>query len=218
MLPLTIPMVLRVMPRAGVAVVTAWIGALEQAMLAFDVYTPERAAMFLANLAVESDELTQLEENLNYRSADRLFAVFRSRFTDVAQAAAVLALGPKAIANHVYANREGNGNEASGDGWRYRGRANGLTFRNNYRAASLACCGDADTLLINPEFVGLPEFGAATACWHWNANGCNAFADAGDFDGVCDATALGHKTKAVGDAEGYARRVHYLGLAREAML
>ena len=217
MLPLTIPALLSIMPKAGDAVV-AWIGPLEQAMVAFDIYSPARAAMFLANVAHESRELTALEEDFHYRSADRLLAVFGHHFADLAEAQRYLQLGPVALASHVYGNRMGNGNEASTDGWTYRGRGpNQLTGRDNYRAASIAICGDADTLLNNPEFLKLPDFGAAASCWHWNAASCSTFADAGDFDGVCDKINIGRKTKALGDAEGFKSREHYLQAALAAM-
>ena len=106
----------------------------------------------------------------------------------------------------------------SSDGYLYRGRGPiGLTFKSNYMACSSAICGDADVLLMNPEFLADPEFGAASAAWYWNLHSCNAFADACDFDGVCDAINLGRKTLALGDSIGYADRLTYLERARRAL-
>lgn len=99
--------------------------------------TNERRAAFLAQISVDSSELHRVEENLNY-SAERLQVVWPRRFPNAA-AAKPYAHDPEALANHTYANRLGNGNAASGDGWRYRRR--GLmqtTGPSNYRAASAA--------------------------------------------------------------------------------
>lgn len=97
-----------------------WVQPFTDAMAKWGIDHPQRAAMFLAQVGVETENLTHFEENLNY-SAARLLAVFPSHFADSADAKRVAALGPKAIANRVYANRLGNGSEASGDGWRHRG-------------------------------------------------------------------------------------------------
>lgn len=215
-LPLTSLRLLAIMPRSE-KVISQWVGPFEQAMAAFGIDTPDRAAMFFANIAHESAELTQLEESFAYRSSERLRKVFPRFFLDDTQADAYLAAGGEAIANLVYANRMGNGDETSGDGWAYRGRGPiGLTFKNNYRSCSLAICGDADTLVKNPEFVMLPEFGAASAAWYWDAVNCNVLADAGDFDGVCDLINLGRKTSLVGDSNGFEDRSKYLERARKA--
>lgn len=209
---LTVPRLLHVMPRA-VNVITDWCGPLQEAMDAYGILeTRNRCAMFLATLAYESAELTRLEESFKY-TPERLLAVFPKRFSNLAECRKYVAMGPEAIASRVYADRLGNGSEASGDGWTYRGRAGGLTFKANYMEASVALCKDADTLLNNPEFVALPEFGAACACWHFEAQGCSASADANDFDGVCDKTNIGHKTQAVGDSNGFRDRVTYLARA-----
>jgi putative chitinase len=214
MFPYTIPMLLRLMPRSK-GVIVAWAGPLEQAMVAFDIVTPERGGMFLANVAHESRELTELEENFNYRTPARLHAVFPRFFVDEDAAAKYIELGPEAIANRVYANRYGNGSEESGEGWRFRGRGPlGLTFKDNYLRCSKKICGDEATLVDNPELVTDPEFGAASAAWYWDTAGCSTSADANDFDGVCDRINFGKKTVAMGDSNGFADRLHYF---REAM-
>jgi putative chitinase len=195
----------------------AWAEPLDQAMAAFGIDTVDRASMFLANVAHESRELTALEENLSYRPA-RLLEVFPRHFKDLAEAERYSSLGPAAIASRVYANRLGNGGEISGDGWTYRARGPiGVTFKSNYMACSVAICGDADTLLKNPEFLRDPEFGAASAGWYWDSRDCNARADAGDFDGVCDLINIGRKTSRIGDSNGFDDRVSYLRRIRAAL-
>lgn len=206
MFPFTIPRLIAAMPRCA-SVAAAWIGPLEQAMAAFDITTDERMAAFLAQCAHESAELTQLEENMNY-SAARLREVFPRHFPDEATANR-FAWCPAEIASRVYAGRYGNGPEASRDGWLYRGRGPlGLTFRDNYRDASIAICG-ADTLLANPEFVAEPDFGAATAAWYWSSRGCNELADRGEFEAI---------TRAInGGLNGFPDRVAHWHRAIEAL-
>lgn len=213
---LTEPLLRAVMPRAIPAL---WLDPLMHAMLAFDIDTAERAAMFLANVAHESVELTRLEESLHYTTTARLRAVFPRYFPNDDVAAEYILEGPEAIANKVYANRNGNGSEASGEGWLYRGRGPvGVTFRSNYAACSQAICGDTKTLLDAPDDLIDPEFGAASAGWYWETARCNESADAGDFDGVCDRINFGRKTIAMGDSNGYADRMQYLVRARNAVL
>jgi putative chitinase len=216
MFPLTVPRLLSIMPRAGVDRAAAWIGAFEQAMLAFAINTPIRMAMYLAQFAHESCELTQLRENMHY-SAAGLRKTFPRHFPDDAIAQRYAALGPEAIANKVYANRLGNGPEESGDGWTYRASGGGLTFKANYMACSADICGDAEILLKNPELGAEPEFGAAAFAWYWSQHKCNELADAGDFDGVSDVVNIGHKTIAKGDSNGFADREKYLARALEVL-
>ena len=109
-----------------VVVLNAW-------MEPFGITTPLRFCHLIAQLALESGEFRYVEENLNY-SADRLMVVFPKYFKDKATAQRY-ARHPEMIANRVYANRMGNGDEASGDGWKYRGRGYiQLTGKQNYLA------------------------------------------------------------------------------------
>lgn len=205
---ITIVRLARIMPNAGDALIK-WLGPLEQAMAAFEILTAPRMAMFLANVAHESRELTALEEDLRYRAAG-LRKIFPRHFSDDAIAEKYAAWGPVAIANRVYADRMGNGPESSGDGWKFRGRGPiGVTGKYNYGRRSTAILGDETTLLEHPEFLCDPEFGAAAAAEHWATNGCNTIADRGDFDGACDVINLGRKTLAIGDSIGFADRVSY---------
>ncbi len=98
----------------------AWISALAKPLLAAGITTPRRVAAFLGQCSAESGGLRELEEDLNY-SATRLCEVWPNRFPDT-EAAEACAMRPEILANRVYAGRMGNGDEASGDGWRFHGR------------------------------------------------------------------------------------------------
>lgn len=207
MFPVTSVRLMAVMPQAGVERCTAFFEPLNAAFLKYDIVTPQRVAMFLANAAHESGELRTLRENLNYRP-EALLRMWPKRF-DAVQAAAY-AHNPEAIANRAYADRMGNRDEASGDGWRFRGGGIfQITGMSAYLAASLDIYGD-QRLVERPELVEEPEAAAMTAAHFWAASRCNSFADAGDFDGVCDVINRGHKTATEGDSNGYINRCAYL--------
>lgn len=154
-----------------------WYEALEQALPDYDINTPERVAAFMAQTAHESGEYRAIKENLNYRAVS-LRKVFPKYFpTD--ELANTYAQEPEKIANRVYANRMGNGPEESGDGYRYCGRGLiQLTGKSNYQAF-------ADSIEITPEEVSeyLATFEGAvqSACWFWEANNLNKWADSGDM-------------------------------------
>jgi putative chitinase len=155
--------------------------ALENARLTSSVNTPARLGHLLGQLFVESAGFTVLEENLNYRDPARLNAVF-SAVKGVADAQALIAKGPQAIANRVYANRLGNGDEASGDGWRYRGSGYiQLTGRDNYRKFGTVVKMDLEN---NPDLARDPASAAQLAFAYWDATGCSALADTGDLEGI----------------------------------
>src|SRR6266481_4067159 len=117
--------------------VAAWVAPLNSALSRFDITDRRRAAAFLAQVAHESSELTHLIENLSY-SAARLIQVWPRRFPTLKKAR-TYERNPEKLANYVYASRLGNGDEASGDGWRYRGRGLiQLTGRSNYASCSTA--------------------------------------------------------------------------------
>jgi len=184
-----------------------FVEPLNAALMAAGIDTPARVAAFLAQAGHESAQLTRLEEGLSY-SAERLLALFPSRLT--AFDAAELARQPERLANRLYGGRMGNGPEGSGDGWRYRGRGIfQVTGRDNYRTCSIAICDDADTLLVNPEFLTDPDYACMAAAWYWGEHDLNRYADAGDFDGLSDMINRGRKTVTVGDAHGYGDRVAY---------
>jgi putative chitinase len=179
----------------------------------FEITTPRRYAAFLSQIAVESENLSRLVENLNY-SAKGLLRVFHSHFDDEDDAADY-DRQPERIANRVYADRMGNGDEESGDGWRFRGRGLiQLTGKDNY-----AECGEAlgVDLLSAPDYLESPEGAARSAAWFWSRHGINAYADKADFDGICDLVNIGHKTKPQGDAHGYDKRLAAYRAALQAL-
>lgn len=157
----------------------AFAEPLRAAMALYDISTPARQAGFVAQCIVESDQLTSLEEDLRYTTEGAAVRAFGSR---VLPHLGRLLRNPKAMANFAYANRNGNGDEASGDGWLFRGRGLfQLTGRENYRRASIGV-GLGGVYLIRPELVAQPSDACLTAAWYWQSNGCNQLVDAGQFD------------------------------------
>jgi putative chitinase len=153
---------------------------LNMTMIRNKIDTPVRQAMFLSQLAHESGNFRFVEENLNY-SVQGLRSVFRKYFPND-EIAAQYARQPEKIANRVYANRMGNGDEASGDGWKYRGRGLvQLTGKNNYADFSLQANNNA---LHEPELVAQPELAAESAGWFWVKNGLNQLSDTRDVRAV----------------------------------
>lgn len=157
--------------------VDQWYKALSEILPEYEITTPQRVAAFLAQCAHESGGFIFLKENLNYKAAS-LRKVFPKYFPDDATAAAY-ANKPQMIANRVYANRMGNGDEASGDGWKYCGRGLiQLTGKNNYTffAASLDIPVEEAS-----EYLETFEGAVQSACFFWEQNKLNQFADAGDI-------------------------------------
>lgn len=159
-----------------------WFHALEQLLPDYEINTPKRMAAFLAQCAHESGNFIATKENLNYRP-ESLVKLF-SKYFDLPTAQKYCALPNKqeAIANKIYANRMGNGDEASGDGYRYCGR--GLiqvTGKANYTDF-------ADSLEIKPEeaaeYMHTFEGAAQSACWFWESRKLNTYADRGDIKGM----------------------------------
>ncbi|TAN58604.1 MAG: glycoside hydrolase family 19 protein [Magnetospirillum sp.] len=167
------------LPAARPTDITRFAPPLTEACAEWGIDTPLRLAAFLAQIAHESGQLRALVENLNY-SAEALLRVFPHHF-DAVQAGAY-ARHPDRIASRGYANRMGNGDEASDDGWRYRGR--GLiqvTGKTNY-----AACGTALglNLIAQPELLEQPGPAARSAAWFWHRNGLNRPADARDIETI----------------------------------
>ncbi|MBN3757244.1 glycoside hydrolase family 19 protein [Paraburkholderia sp. Tr-20389] len=181
-----------------------WVSPLQATCDKYFINTPLRVAAFLAQCGVESARLTALSENLNY-SATGLLTTFPKYFNAVE--AAQYERQPQRIANRVYANRYGNGNEASGDGFRFRGR--GLlqvTFKDNY-----AACGKAIALPLtdHPELLEQPCNAALAAGWYWDSRDLNKLADAGKFEGI---------TRAInGGLNGYSERLALYSAAKRAL-
>jgi len=153
-----------------------WVDALNATFEKFDISTPVRQAAFIGQCGHECGNFKILEENLNYR-AEALQKLWPKRF-DAAKAQ-MCARNPKLIANTVYSSRMGNRDEASGDGWRFRGRGCiQLTGHANYYHAGQAL--DVD-FVMNPDLVATPMYAALTAGWFWNTHKLNQYADSRDW-------------------------------------
>ncbi len=163
-----------------------WHHALEQLLPEYEINTPQRVAAFVAQCAHESGGFMVLKENLNYKAAT-LRKIFPKYFPTDAMAAEYAAKPNKqeAIANLVYANRMGNGGPETGDGYRYCGRGLiQLTGKSNYSwfAASLDIPVEEAA-----EYLQTFEGAAQSACWFWETNNLNRFADVGDIKGLTKA-------------------------------
>lgn len=155
--------------------------ALEAARQASSIDSTRRLCHFLGQIFVETGGFTVMEEDLNYRKPERLDLIF-SAVVGTDDAKALIAKGPEAIANRVYAKRLGNGDEASGDGWRYRGSGyKQLTGRKNYRDIGAIVGMDLEG---EPELARDPEAAAKVAVAFWDANKCSPLADKGDSDAI----------------------------------
>jgi putative chitinase len=154
----------------------AWADTLNEILPQFDITTPSRAAAFIAQTGVESAGFSVLEENLYYTTADRLSAVWPTRFPRGANVTGYLR-NPEALANFVYARRMGNGDVASGDGYRFRGRGLlQITGRTNYSQVGQQI---KLPLQNRPEMLTEPENAALSAAYFWHSHHLNALADSG---------------------------------------
>lgn len=157
-----------------------WHHALFQLLPDYDINTPNRIAAFVAQCAHESGGFMVLKENLNYKAAT-LRKIFPKYFPNdqIAQEYASKPNKQVAIASKVYANRMGNGDEASQEGYKFCGRGLiQLTGRSNYQAF-------ADSLEMSiddvPEYLQTFEGASQSACWYWESQKLNQWADAGDI-------------------------------------
>jgi putative chitinase len=157
-----------------------WVPALNETFARFQIVTPLQQAAFIGQCGHECGNFRILEENLNYR-AETLMKLWPKRFP-TREIADQYARNPKKIANKVYSGRMGNRDEASGDGWRFRGRgAIQLTGHSNYYHASQACGVD---FVKEPDLVATPQYAALTAGWFWDTHKLNRFADVRDWTGL----------------------------------
>ncbi|CAG9184334.1 glycoside hydrolase family 19 protein [Cupriavidus respiraculi] len=168
------------------ALADRWFAPVSAALFEFGILQPHRVAQWIAQVGHESRGFSALSESFDYRP-EALVATF-SRMTP----AVARQLGRQAgermvpldrqarIANIAYAGRYGNGDAASGDGWRHRGRGlKQITFRDNYRDCGQALGVD---LVSQPDLLATDDtLAARSAAWFWYANGCNQLADRGDF-------------------------------------
>lgn len=178
MIPFTEEQLKQLLPRN--LYIEQWHGALSQLLPEYGIDTAQRIAAFVSQCAHESSEFTVLKENLNYRAVTlrKLF----SKYFPTDELANEYVNKPnkqEAIANRIYANRMGNGDEASGDGFRYCGRGLiQLTGKENYSwfAASLSIPVEEVS-----EYLQTFEGATQSACWFWETNNLNHYADADDI-------------------------------------
>ena len=158
---------------------------LPSVMNQFSINTPLRLAHFLSQCAHESGNWKFTVENLNY-SANGLMMTFKKYFP-TSQLAEQYARKPQLIASRVYASRMGNGNEASQDGWRYRGRGYiQLTGKNNYTAFNIFV---PENVVDNPDLVAT-KFPLTSAGWFWHTRNLNRIADRGSTADIVRAVTV----------------------------
>ncbi|QLG96721.1 glycoside hydrolase family 19 protein (plasmid) [Pseudomonas yamanorum] len=202
-----------------------YLTPLNEAMQRYQINTPARISAFLAQIAHESGDFLRVEEGLNY-SADGLANTWPTRYAipegkgvyakvsvnnkwrNKPNALALrLERKPQEIANNAYANRFGNGDEASGDGWRYRGAGlKQLTFKDNHEEFGKAV---GIPLAKVGDFLRTPEGAALSAAWYWGARKLNALADIGAFTQITE--------KINGGQIGAQSRLEYLARAQKAI-
>ena len=156
-----------------------WYSNLLNTLPEYDIDTAARVAAFMAQCGHESGGFTVMQENLNY-SAKGLVGTFKKYFPTEAHAKPY-ERRPEMIANRVYANRMGNGDEASGEGWYFRGRGIvQITGKNNYTKCSQSLF-ESNVLVENPDLLLETEYAIHSACWFWSAARLNELADVGDI-------------------------------------
>ena len=157
-----------------------WVDALNETFDRFGINTPRQQAAFIGQCGHECGNFKVLSENLNYRAAT-LMKLWPKRFP-TQEIANEYEKQPKKIANKVYSSRMGNRDEASGDGYRFRGRgAIQLTGSDGYFHAGKALGVD---FWANPDLVATPKYAALTAGWFWSTHKCNELAENSNWVGL----------------------------------
>jgi len=199
---ITIDLLQKVCPGTRKTVLEKYVGPLYTIAMYYSILdTKERTAAFLAQLAHESGGFNIVIENLNY-SADGLLRVFPRYFATI-EIANQYARNPEKIANRVYANRMKNGDEKSGDGWKFRGRGLiQITGRDNYTKFAQSLEMDLDATV---SYLETPSGASVSAGWFWDTNKLNSYCDKNDFIGL---------TKRInGGTNGLADRQHHYDVA-----
>ena len=159
-----------------------WFPSLSASLPANNIITAEEVAEFLAQTSHESGNFNHLEENLNYGAAG-LHTTWPTIFLTVAEAVPY-SRQPQRIANKVYANKMGNGDEASGDGWKFRGRGIlQITGKWSYTACSLAVYHDT-RLIASPDLLSSTQGAIDGACWFWTTHNLTVLTDTGNITEV----------------------------------
>lgn len=159
-------------------IIDAFVNPLNDTFEEFEINNPKRISMFLAQVGHESGGLRHRKENLNY-SAQGLNKIFPKYFIRAGRDANQYARNPEAIANVVYANRMGNGDEDSGEGFKFRGRGLiQLTGKTNYSSFAEFMDMDLDSVV---DYLETEEGAAMSAGWFWDSRDLNKWADAGDI-------------------------------------
>lgn len=168
----------QLLPLLPVAKVQEFLPHLNEAMRLYEINTLLRTAAFVAQTGHESAQFTRMVEGLNYTKASGLMATWPKRFPTEASALPYVRNAEK-LANFVYAGRMGNGDSASGDGFRYRGRGViQLTGRDGYRRAGQALGLDLEG---SPDLAMAPDVAFKVAGLYWMSNGLNPLADVPDL-------------------------------------
>ena len=172
------------------------------------IHTPLRKSHFFTQLAHESG-LVAIAENLYYTTIKAARNAFYTPFKGKSDSFVTSYLrNPEKMANYVYANRMGNGNEASGEGWKFRGRGFMMTTgKSNYEALSKSTGID---YVDKPDLLLNESDAMISAIFYWNSNYLSKFADADDLDAISDIVNIGKRTKVYGDANGFKDRKELL--------
>lgn len=185
--------------------VELWAGCLTNVLPEGEINTNLRLCHFLAQIATESAGFRMLTESFAYNDPIYLLHKFRTHINSLQDAKNLIARGGEAIANRVYANRYGNGDETSGDGWRYRGHGlMQLTFKDNYKTTGNFIHMD---LVNHPELLEEADNAALSAARYWKWKQCNSAADKDDLPAV---TILVN-----GGDNGLVDRLNWLNKAKE---
>lgn len=183
-----------------------WVEPLQTMLPKYEINTADRIAGFIAQCGHESLNFKVLEENLNY-SAGALDKIFPKYFKRAGRDAQEYHRQPEKIANVIYASRMSNGDTASGDGYRFRGRGViQLTGRANYTAFGKTINKTAEEVI---DYLGTKTGALESACWYWNSRNLNA---------ACDAQDIVKMTKLVnGGTIGLEDRKHHYHRALEIL-
>jgi putative chitinase len=156
-----------------------WVDPLNATFDRFGIDDVEKQAAFIGQCSHECDHFTKLEENLNYRAAT-LERLFGHKFSP--EEIPEYAMRPQRIANRIYANRMGNRDEVSGDGWLYHGRGIiQLTGHDNFWHFGQAV---GQNFVRDPSPVSKPLYAAMSGGWFWDTHGCNKLAEAQNWEGL----------------------------------